>query len=193
MLDTIGKRLKCCRAATGTTTRDVVDYIRVSSAGEEISYATYTRWESGSSFPARKTHVIQYVSRFFNEKGLKVEPQWILTGEGFPPQFAEYTNLDEDTLFILASRTLPNVELVQVGGQYGEPYIKFGEFCIVSMENIIDENNNKLCYVTYQDGIKIGVLNIFDEKKITLSGSHGITLYKSDVWECRKIKWIQKK
>ncbi|MDX7992750.1 hypothetical protein [Xenorhabdus littoralis] len=191
MLDTIGKRLKCCRAATGTTTHDVVDHIH--SKGEDISYATYTRWESGSSFPARKTHVIEHISEFFKENGLQVEPQWILIGEGFPPQFAEYTNLDEDTLFILSSRTLPDVELVQVGGQYGEPYVNFGEFCIISNEKSIESNNNKLCYVRYSEGVKIGVVTIMDEKKIIILGKIDIILNKSNVAECRRVKWIQKK
>jgi hypothetical protein len=191
MLDTIGKRLKCCRAATGTTTRDVVDYTH--AKGEIISYATYTRWESGSSLPARKTHVIDHVSDFFKENGLQVEPQWILTGEGFPPQFAEYTKLDEDTLFILASRTLPDVELVQVGGQYGEPYINFGEFCIISNEHSIESNNNKLCYIRYDNGVKIGVVVIVDERQIVISGKFDMILNKSKVIECRRVKWIQKK
>lgn len=193
MLDSIGKRLKCCRAATGTTTHDVVDYIRSTSTGENISYATYTRWESGSSFPARKTHVIEDVSRFFKENGLNVEPQWILSGEGFPPQFAEYSNLDEDTLFILASRTLPNAELIQVGGKYGEPYINFGEFCIISIKSSIEENNSKLCYVKYIEGIKIGVISIYDERKIIISGNEEVVLDKDNVMECRRVKWIQKK
>ncbi|MDC9590339.1 hypothetical protein PSI23_13815 [Xenorhabdus sp. XENO-10] len=191
MLDTIGKRLKCCRAATGKTTHDVVDHVH--AKGEDISYATYTRWESGSSFPARKTHVIDHISDFFKENGLQVEPQWILTGEGFPPQLAEYTKLDEDTLFILASRTLPDVELVQVGGQYGEPYVNFGEFCIISNENNIESNNNKLCYVRHSEGVKIGVVIIMDEKQIIIPGKIDMILNKYNVIECRRVKWIQKK
>lgn len=82
MLDTIGKRLKCCRAATGTTTHEVVDYIH--SQGEELSYPTYTRWEAGSAFPGKKTaHLIGIVSDFFKKNGLQVEANWILSGKGF--------------------------------------------------------------------------------------------------------------
>ena len=192
MLDTIGKRLKCCRAATGKSTHDVVDYIH--SKGGEISYATYTRWESDTSIPQKKTQVLlDDVAELFRNNGLYVDVQWILTGDGFPPQFTEYKNLDEDTMFILASKTLPNVELIQVGGEYGEPHVRFGEFCIVSTENSIDKNNNKLCYVRHSNGIKIGVIYVFDETSIVVPGSENLKLKKEDVIECRKIKWIQKK
>lgn len=72
MLDTIGKRLKCCRAATGTTTHEVVDYIH--SQGEELSYPTYTRWEAGSAFPGKKTaHLIGIVSDFLRRMGCRLK------------------------------------------------------------------------------------------------------------------------
>ncbi|MBD2796195.1 hypothetical protein ID856_06525 [Xenorhabdus sp. 18] len=137
--------------------------------------------------------MIEHISDFLKENGLQVESQWILTGEGFPPQFAEYTKLDEDTLFILTSRTLPDVELVQVGGQYGEPYVNFGEFCIISNENSIESNNNKLCYVRYNEKVKIGVVTIMDEKQIIIPGKVDMILSKSNIIECRRVKWIQKK
>lgn len=191
MLDTIGKRLKCCRAATGTTTHEVVDYIH--SQGEELSYPTYTRWEAGSAFPGKKTaHLIGIVSDFFKKNGLQVEANWILSGEGFPPQFAEYTTMDEDTLFILASRTMHDVELIQVGGKYGEPYVNFGEFVIVSNESDIYKNNGKLCYVKTTEGVKIGIVSILDEKSILLVGIGEKEIKKSVVQECRKVKWIKK-
>jgi len=191
MLDTIGKRLKCCRAATGTSTNDVVEYIR--SQGGDISYATYTRWESGTSFPAKKIHLLENIADFFKKNDLQVESQWILTGEGFPPQFAAFTKLDEDTLFILASRSIENVELIQIAGMYGEPYVSFGEFCIVSNENKIEDNNNKLCYIRHENGVKVGVLNILDEKAVLIPGEENLILEKIKIVECRKVKWIQKK
>lgn len=192
MLDTIGKRLKCCRAATGLAMRDIVDYIH--AKGGEISYAAYTRWEADTSIPLKKTQVLlNDVAELFENNGLHVDVQWILTGDGFPPQFIEYKKLDEDTMFILASKTLPNVELIQVGGEYGEPHVNFGEFCIVSTESSIEKNNKKLCYVRHANGIKIGVVYVFDETSIVIPGSETFKLKKDDVIECRKIKWIQKK
>jgi hypothetical protein len=191
MLDTIAKRLKCCRAATGVSQHDVVNYIQ--SKGGDLSYVSYTRWESGSAVPVRKLELVDVVAEFFRDNGLHVEAQWILKGEGFPPQFAEYKNLDEDTLFIMASKTIEGVELIQVGGAYGDPFVSFGEFCIISNHNSIEENNNKLCYVRYKSGVKIGKVSILDESSIFIPGNEGLIIKKEDVLECRKIKWIQKK
>lgn len=191
MLDTIEKRLKCCRAATGTTPQEVVNFIQQKNM--DLSYTTYTRWESDGSIPARRTDVIDIIAEFFTENGLQVKGKWIMTGEGFPPQFTEYAKLDEDTLFILASRQLPDVELVQIAGMYGEPYVSFGEFCIVSTVTNIDPNNNKLCYVKSADGLHVGVLKVMDEKSILLEGNQSTKLMKSDIYECRRVKWIQKK
>lgn len=191
MLDTIEKRLKCCRAATGTTPQEVVSFIQQKNL--DLSYTTYTRWESDGSIPARRRDVVNVIAEFFTENGLQVNGKWIMTGEGFPPQFTEYAKLDEDTLFILASRQLPDVELVQIGGMYGEPYVSFGEFCIVSTVSNIDPNNNKLCYVKSANGLHVGVLKIMDEESIILEGNQSITLKKSDINECRRVKWIQKK
>jgi hypothetical protein len=191
MLDTIEKRLKCCRAATGTTPQEVVNFIQQKNM--DLSYTTYTRWESDGSIPARRMDVIDVIAEFFTENGLQVKGKWIMTGEGFPPQFTEYAKLDEDTLFILASRQLPDVELVQIAGMYGEPYVSFGEFCIVSTVTNIDPNNNKLCYVKSADGLHVGVLKVMDEKSILLEGNQSTKLMKSDIHECRRVKWIQKK
>ncbi|KJV25387.1 MULTISPECIES: hypothetical protein [Pantoea] len=191
MLDTIEKRLKCCRAATGTTPQEVVNFIQQKNM--DLSYTTYTRWESDGSIPARRMDVIDVIAEFFTENGLQVKGKWIMTGEGFPPQFTEYAKLDEDTLFILASRQLPDVELVQIAGMYGEPYVSFGEFCIVSTVTNIDPNNNKLCYVKSADGLHVGVLKVMDEKSILLEGNQSTKLMKSDIYECRRVKWIQKK
>ncbi|NIG21228.1 hypothetical protein F3J37_21360 [Pantoea sp. Al-1710] len=191
MLDTIEKRLKCCRAATGTTPQEVVNFIQQKNM--DLSYTTYTRWESDGSIPARRMDVIDVIAEFFTENGLQVKGKWIMTGEGFPPQFTEYAKLDEDTLFILASRQLPDVELVQIAGMYGEPYVSFGEFCIVSTVTNIDPNNNKLCYVKSADGLHVGVLKVMDEKSILLEGNQSTKIMKSDIYECRRVKWIQKK
>lgn len=191
MLDTIEKRLKCCRAATGTTPQEVVNFIQQKDM--DLSYTTYTRWESDGSIPARRMDVIDVIAEFFTENGLQVKGKWIMTGEGFPPQFTEYAKLDEDTLFILASRQLPDVELVQIAGMYGEPYVSFGEFCIVSTVTNIDPNNNKLCYVKSADGLHVGVLKVMDEKSIILEGNQSTKIMKSDIYECRRVKWIQKK
>lgn len=191
MLDTIEKRLKCCRAATGTTPQEVVNFIQQKNM--DLSYTTYTRWESDGSIPARRMDVIDVIAEFFTENGLQVKGKWIMTGEGFPPQFTEYAKLDEDTLFILASRQLPDVELMQIAGMYGEPYVSFGEFCIVSTVTNIDPNNNKLCYVKSADGLHVGVLKVMDEKSILLEGNQSTKLMKSDIYECRRVKWIQKK
>lgn len=60
---------------------DVVDYIHLQ--GEELSYANYTRWESGNTFPGVKTHLLKTIAELFQKNGLKVESNWILTGEGF--------------------------------------------------------------------------------------------------------------
>ncbi|MCW0938769.1 MULTISPECIES: hypothetical protein [Erwiniaceae] len=191
MLDTIGKRLKCCRAATGTSPQELVAYVHEKKL--DLSYTSYTRWEAGSAFPVKKIQALNVIVEFFNKHGLHVETEWILTGEGFPPQFAEYTTLDEDTLFILASRQLADVELIQIGGVYGEPYVNFGEFCIVSNEINIDPNNGKLCYIRHVDGIKIGVILVLDEDTIQIQGKEIINVKKENVIECRRIKWIQKK
>lgn len=170
---------------------DVVDYIHLQ--GEELSYANYTRWESGNTFPGVKTHLLKTIAELFQKNGLKVESNWILTGEGFPPQFTAYTTVDEDTLFILASRTIPDVELIQIGGKYGEPFVCFGEFILVSNESDIVKNNGKLCYVRKARGILIGIMSILDEETIVVTGDTETHIRKSDVKECRKIKWIQKK
>lgn len=191
MLDTIEKRLKCCRAATGTSPQEVVNYVQQKNT--DLSYTTYTRWESGGSVPPRRIDVINLIAGFFSESGLKVEGDWIMTGAGFPPQFTEYTQLDEDTLFILASRQLPDVELIQVGGTYGEPYISFGEFCIVSNERTLDPNNNKLCHVRHKNGLIIGVVKIVDEDNVTIEGVKSTAIKKEDILECRRVKWIQKR
>ncbi|MEN4771278.1 hypothetical protein J9874_04051 (plasmid) [Duffyella gerundensis] len=191
MLDTIGKRLKCCRAATGTSPQEVVAYVHEKKM--DLSYTSYTRWEAGSAFPTKKIEVLKIVADFFNKNGLRVETNWILTGEGFPPQFTEYTTLDEDTLFILASRQIPDVELIQIGGVYGEPYVNFGEFCIVSNERTIDPNNGKLCYIRHADGIKIGVVLVLDEDTVQIQGKEITIIKKEKIVECRRIKWIQKK
>lgn len=191
MLETIGKRLKCCRAATGTTPQEIVNHIH--NNGVDISYTTYTRWEAGSSFPSRKIEVMSYISDFFKKNGLNVEANWILSGEGFPPQFAEYSNLDEDTLFILASRTMPNVELIQIGGVYGEPFVKYGEFCIIANNSDIDSNNNKLCYVKTKSQLLIGVVIIINEHEILIKSDNPTNIAKSEAIECRRIRWIQKK
>ncbi|WP_187488574.1 hypothetical protein [Duffyella gerundensis] len=188
MLDTIEKRLKCCRAATGTSPQEIVNYVQQKEM--DLSYTTYTRWESGGTVPARRIDVINHIADFFSNNGLKVEGGWIMTGEGFPPQFTEYTELDEDTLFILASRQMPKAELVQVGGTYGEPYVSFGEFCIVSTDISIESNNNKLCYVREKNGLLIGLVKIVDEDHITIND---IKCKKVDIIECRRVKWIQKK
>ena len=93
----------------------------------------------------------------------------------------------------MASKTLPNAELVQVGGQYGEPYINFGEFCIISKETTIDGNHNKLCYVRHNEGVVIGVVTIRDETKLSVMGNTERILDKRSVIECRRVKWIQKR
>lgn len=191
MLDTIGKRLRCCRAATGKTTHEVVEYIN--AQGEDLSYPTYTRWEADTAYPGKKSgHLIVLVADFFKKNGLQVETNWILSGEGFPPQFVEYTTMDEDTLFILASRTMREVELIQVGGKYGEPYVNFGEFIIISNESDITKSNGKLCYVKSKEGVKIGIVSILDEVSIIMAGSEEKIIKKEDVYECRKVKWIKK-
>lgn len=191
MLNSIEKRLKCCRAATGTSPQDVVTFLQ--DMAVDVSYTTYTRWESGGSIPARRIDVMHLIAAFFSKNGLQVNGQWIMSGEGFPPQFTEYAKLDEDTLFILASRQLPDAELIQVGGMYGEPYVSFSEFCIVSRLSSIEENHNKLCYVKSSHGVNIGILRIMDEQTIILEGENKVIVMKSEIYECRRVRWIQKK
>ncbi|PKB89479.1 hypothetical protein A8A01_15340 [Ewingella americana] len=193
MLDTLGKRLKCCRAATNTTPQEIVAYIN--EKGGSLSYGSYTRWESGSNVPKRKSHLLRYISDFFNEKGFNVSSEWIESAEGFPPQFAEYTNLDEDTLFILTARNLKDSELIQIGGIYGEPFVSFGEMCIVSKDSDIIENNGKLCFIKVR-GDKtplIGKLTILSEEMISIGGNDKTEIRRSSIQQCRKVKWIFKK
>jgi hypothetical protein len=43
------------------------------------------------------------------------------------------------------------------------------------------------------DGLHVGVLKVMDEKSILLEGNQSTKLMKSDIYECRRVKWIQKK
>ncbi|QLH62895.1 hypothetical protein [Serratia symbiotica] len=166
MLDTLGKRLKCCRAATSTTPQEVVAYINQN--GGELSYPSYTRWESGHNIPKRKAYLLRYIADFFKVKGFTVSSEWIESGEGFPPQFSEYSNLDEDTLFILTARSLSNSELIQIGGSYGEPFVNLGEMCIISKESEIINNNGKLCWIKVNKDPHpmIGIVKIASEDTV---------------------------
>lgn len=64
MLDTLGKRLKCCRAATNTTAQEVVNHINETTTKESLSYASYTRWEADKVIPKRKNNLISYIADF---------------------------------------------------------------------------------------------------------------------------------
>ncbi len=105
----------------------------------------------------------------------------------------KYSDLDEDTLFILVSQTMPDAGLIQVSGRFGEPFVHCGEFCIISSENSIDSNHGKLCYIRHKAGINIGIITVCDQNRLSVMGNEALTLVKEDVMECRRIKWIQKK
>lgn len=191
MLDTLGKRLKCCRSATGKTPQQVVSYVH--KCGISLSYATYTRWESGNCAPRRKENAFLFIRDFFKIHGLPVNLEWLLTGQGFPPQFVKYRNIDEATLFILISRNILDAELLQVAGTYGEPFVKYGDFCILSTNNNVDSNHNNLCYIKTTHSISIGILTILNEGAVCLANDTSIIIEKTQILECKKVKWIQKK
>lgn len=193
MLDTIGKRLKCCRAATATTPQEIVAYIN--SNGKKLSYPAYTRWESGLNVPKKKAYLIKYISDFFKEKGFKVSQEWIETGEGFPPQFATYTSLDEDTLFILASKNINKTEIIQIAGTYGIPFVNFGEMCIVSTSSNLDENHGKLCFISLKNETNpiVGIMKNTGTDTVSIENEKYREIVKNEILQCRMIKWILKK
>ncbi|HGJ5864341.1 MULTISPECIES: hypothetical protein [Arsenophonus] len=194
MLDTLGKRLKCCRAATNTTAQEVVNHINETTTKESLSYASYTRWEADKVIPKRKNNLISYIADFFTNNGLYVSTEWLCNGEGFPPQFIEYKNLDEDTLFILAARNMKGCEIIQIGGTYGEPYVSFGEICIASKVNNINDNHGKLCFIEdINNNLYIGIMYVASEKNILLKRQDEIEIEKINIKECKKIRWIRKK
>ncbi|HGJ5856317.1 hypothetical protein [Arsenophonus nasoniae] len=85
-------------------------------------------------------------------------------------------------------------EIIQIGGTYGEPYVSFGEICIASKVNNINDNHGKLCFIEdINNNLYIGIMYVASEKNILLKRQDEIEIEKINIKECKKIRWIRKK
>jgi hypothetical protein len=193
MLATIGERLKCCRAAVGLKTADLVD--EINRRGGIITANSYTRWERNAAAPSKRVDELVIIVDILKEKGLITDVGWILRNEGYPPQFMQNLSVPDDELFYNAAASLNqqyNWELIQLSGSYGEPFVNIGGMIIVSEPQPIHSLHNELARVETSSGNKIGIVNVIDKDNIAITAKETVHFTSNDIKEAKVIKWIRR-
>jgi len=193
MLNTLGKRLKCCRISAGLTTFELVEKIK--NLKGSLATNTYTRWEADENFPRQKLVEIDLICDVFNEHGLQVASDWILYGEGYPPKLIPTVNISDAELFYRNAMELERTNgwlAGQASGSFGEPFISIGELFILSETKNVTDLHGKLARLLTKDGAKLGKIDILNDKKLKIINRDEEIINVDDLLDARQVKWIRK-
>lgn len=193
MLDSMGKRLQCCRICADLSSQDVINY--VNNEGGEISATTYSKWEKDKSSPKKKLEELEIVIDLFKKRGIRVESSWVINGIGIPPKILSYNSVDDIDIF---KDAFDHISLerewifTQISGNYAEPFLSIGEFAFLSEEEEIDNLNGKLARIKIGERNIYGKVEILDKSSISITSKKDIIINKSNITESRAVKWIRK-
>ncbi len=193
MLDTLGKRLKCCRISAGLTTHELVE--KTKKLKGSLATNTYTRWEADENFPRQKLVEIDLICDVLNDHGLQVTSDWILYGEGYPPKLIPTGNIPDVELFYSNAMELERTNGWLDGEEsrsFGEPFGSLGEIFILSEPKNITELHGKLARLLTTDGAKLGKIDLINDKKIKVINREEEIIDIDEISEARLVKWIRK-
>lgn len=192
----IGKRLEYCRHCLSLTRKRLIDRWGI------VSITTLSRWELGTvSVPQKK---LAKLSEFFRNEGLTLNDEWLLSGEGFPPQLlGKVSNISKDfdsaaqEHFLSINQCVPDFTFGKVSSNHMAPFVNYGDF--IGGRNLFTDRKSELVpgaliFAIYQGNLDIG---LYEESngEVILKNHLGkiISVNESAIKSMGSVTWINRR
>lgn len=191
-MNTIGDRITFCRSSLKLTRKDLSEQWKVASV------PTIARWELDVvKIPLKK---LSSLIDFFNNNGLIVTQEWILSRSETPPILINNNAFEELDFDSLAQENLLNVNMQEKNFTFGQvkntliaPFIKYGDYvggntCSLSSLHVA---TGDIIFLKRMSGIAVGILDQYEDAIILKNfANHHESFDKNIIESIGKVKWI---
>lgn len=161
----VGERITYCRSSLSLTRKELIERWGMASV------PTLSRWELGTvSVPSKK---LPQLADFFRKEGLIVADDWLVSGDGAPPQrigssFSpdrDFDGVAQEILLGINQKT-QKFSFGRVSTNHMSPFVNYGDY--VGGINVLEDDANEIrlgdfVFVSYDNKIDVGLYEIHED------------------------------